>query len=97
MRRLEIIQLRLAGSLPDGLLEEISQSAVSEKTPTLVFIYHRAIVETDIAIHIRQELPESDNQASDLGLRLAAAIKEYGMVEHTVWRDAMSSEQTNKD
>ena len=97
MKRLEIIQLRLAGSLPDGLLEEIRQSAASEKPPTLVSIYHRAIVETDIAIHLRQELPESDNQASNLGLRLAAALREYGMVEHTVWRDAISSEQTNKE
>ena len=97
MKRLEIIQLRLAGSLPDGLIEEIRQSAASEKQPTSVSIYHRANVENDIAIHLHQEVPESDNQASNLGLRLAAALREYGMVEHTVWRDAMSSEQTNKD
>ena len=97
MKRLEIIQLRLAGSLRDGLLEEICQSAASEKPPTLVSIYHRAVLETDVAIHLSQELPESDNQASDLGLRLAAALKEHGMVKHTVWRDAMSSEQTNKN
>jgi hypothetical protein len=97
MKRLEIIQLRLAGSLPDGQLEEIRQSAANDNPPTSVSIYHRANVENDIAIHLHQEMPEADNQASNLGLRLAAALREYGMVEDTVWRDAISTERNNTE
>jgi hypothetical protein len=93
MRRLEIIHLRLAGALPSGLLEEIRQSATTARETATVDLYCRENVENDVAIHLQLKPSGPGAQASDLGLRLAAALKEYGMVEHTVWRDAAASGQ----
>jgi hypothetical protein len=93
MRRLEIIHLRLAGALPPGLHEEIRRSAHAASEPASVDLYCRVDVEDDVAVHLHQKPSGSGDQASDLGLRLAAALKEYGMVEHTVWRDATPSGQ----
>ena len=48
-----------------------------------VRIYHHATVTTDLAIHLRPG--GSGACTSDLGLLLAAALREHGMLEHTVW------------
>lgn len=85
MKRLEIIHLRLAGALPTGLFEEIRQSTTNTRDSASVRLYWRVNVENDVAIHLHLEESGPDNQASDLGVRLAAGLKEYGMVEHTVW------------
>ena len=93
MKRLEIIHLRLAGVVPSGLIEEIRQSTINTREPASVGLYCRVNVENDVAIHLHWKASGPDNPVSDLGLRLAAALKEYGMVEHTVWRDATPAEQ----
>ena len=83
MKRLEIIHLRLAGNRPAALVEQIHTSIAAEECPIEARIYHHATVTTDLAIHLLSS--ESGACASDLGLRLAAALREHGMVEHTVW------------
>jgi hypothetical protein len=80
---LEIIHLRLAGNPPAALVEQIHASIAAEDCPVEVRVYRHATVTTDIAIHLLSG--EGGACASDLGLRLAAALKEHGMVEHTVW------------
>jgi hypothetical protein len=85
MKRLEIIHLRLAGALPTGLFEEIRQSTTNTTDSASIRLYWRVNVENDIAIHLDLEESGPDKQASDLGVRLAAGLREYGMVEHTVW------------
>ncbi len=84
MKRLEIIHLRLAEG-PPALVEEIRRSIVTESAPQVVRIYHQATVAKDLGIHIHQPASPVNGPASDLGLRLAAALEEHGMVEHTVW------------
>ena len=96
MKRLEIIHLRLAGALPPGLFEEIRASTTNTRDPASVALYWRVNVENDVAIHLHLEESGPDSQASDLGVRLAAGLKEYGMVEHTVWRDATRSGRGTK-
>ena len=85
MKRLEIIHLRLAGALPTGLSDEIRQSTTNMGDATLIRLYWRVNVESDVAIHLHLEESGPDNQASDLAVRLAASLREYGMVDHTVW------------
>ena len=83
MSRLEIIHLRLAGGRPGGLVDQIRASIAGDDCPTEVAVFHHARVSTDLAIHLRSG--GSGDGVSDLGIRLAAALREYGMVEHTVW------------
>lgn len=67
MSRLEIIRLRMAAAVPDGLLEEIRRSGR---------IFRHATLTTDLAVHVMSE---------EVGVRIAAALREYGMVDHSVW------------
>jgi len=51
-------------------------------------IYHHGTVSTDVAIHLQLEPGTSDRRLTELGLRLANALKAYGMVEHNTWLEA---------
>jgi hypothetical protein len=83
MKSLEVVHLRLAGSPPDFVIEQIRTSITANKCPVQVRIYRDAAVPTDFAVHL---LSGDDSMcASELGLRIAAALREHGMVDHTVW------------
>lgn len=85
MKRLEIIQLRLVGNRPAGLVEDVRRSIGAEGESSSVRIYSHATVANDLGIHIHLEGEGNGSDTSDLGLRLAAALREYGMVEHSIW------------
>ncbi len=85
MKRLEIIHLRLAGALPVSLVSEVQKSVATEIDNDSVRIYHHATLANDLGIHLHLQPDQNEKKASALGVRLAAALREYGMVEHTVW------------
>ncbi len=85
MKRLEIIHLRLAGGCPEGLIGEIRRSAATRQTTMELKIYRHATVATDIGIHILHEPNEAKKLPGQLGTLLASALREHGMVEHSVW------------
>ena len=41
----------------------------------------------DLAVHLTWETDIEDSGASDVGIRLTALLKDYGMVSHTVWTE----------
>jgi hypothetical protein len=88
MKQLEIIHLRLSGEPVETLSSQIRDSIRAAGTGTqVVTLYRRKGLETDIAIHINHlEGLEPDGQSS-LGVRLASALKAYGLVEHTLWEE----------
>lgn len=85
MDRVEIIRLRLSGSEPQDLIEDIRRSIQSEPDLTSARIYRHATVSTDFSIHLRGRNGETNKKACELGTRLAAALRDFGMVEHSVW------------
>ena len=87
MKRLEIIHLRLAGPGPEGFAERILKSVENHIGLESVRIYRSFPVDTDLSIHLHLDADPNDPQATELGLRLAVALKEYGMVKHSVWRE----------
>lgn len=85
MRRLEIIHLRLGGNAQASLIENIRKSILMRTEKHTVRLYTNASVSTDLSIHIQPKTRSKQKSYSDLGLRLAAALREFGMVKHTVW------------
>ena len=84
MIQLEIIHLRSSENVITDLVKELSVSLEQQPDPeTEVTIYQRKRLKTDIAIHIRHQ--EYSNGFSSLGHKLAAELKQYGIVEHTLW------------
>ncbi len=83
MKRLEIIHLRLGAGCPKDLISDIRRSATVHSATTDLRIYRQAGVAADLSIHIHHE--STGELPSPLGLLLASALREHGMVEHRVW------------
>ena len=90
MKWLEIIELRSAGS-NNKLLESQMQKLVNEvheKTEqNAVRAYCRLMVDTDFSIHLFHNSKKVEKSGSPLGLRLASALKEFGLVNHSIWTE----------
>jgi hypothetical protein len=85
VKRLEIIHLRLAGNTPASLINDIRRSVFTGNEKDKVRLYFNATLQTDLSFHIHLKNNVSIVHRSDLGVRLAAALREYGMVQHTMW------------
>lgn len=87
MKTLEIVHLRSpvhnAKDLGDQILASIGMARLNLED---VRIYRRAGLQTDLAIHIFHP-NESATASTVLGAHLAAALKAYGLVEHTKWEE----------
>lgn len=84
---LEIIQLRSTTESVELLAEQIKESIREpEKQDEILSIYHRKGLESDLAIHLLRRNVQTDTP-SRLSLRLVSALKAYGLVEHTIWKE----------
>jgi len=88
MKWLEIIELRSAGG-NSKLLESQMQKLVNEvyerTKNNAVKAYCRLMIDTDFSIHLFHDSKKVEKSGSPLGLRLAAALKEFGLVNHSIW------------
>jgi hypothetical protein len=88
MKWLEVIELRSVNCnkelLESQLLELIDEveKAASKQT---IKSYRRVMIDTDFSIHLCHDSTEGENRASPLGLRIASALEEFGMVNHSIW------------
>jgi hypothetical protein len=88
MNSLEIIELRTvdshqhnSGSNLKKIIEEIHDTANKH----LLKIYTRYAVESDLSIHILHSSKKIDHTGSPFGIQLAHTLKEFGLVNHSVW------------
>ena len=93
MKRLEVIHLRLAASLPKEVAQEIRRSVAEAGESWPVRIYRCPALAGDLGIHIHRAAGSPHEGFSDLGVRLAEALREHGMVEHTVWTECTVDDQ----
>ena len=86
MKWLEVIKLRLAGG-GESLLEELLRPMAEVGQSGLVEIktYRHAALETDLSLHLHWESENPEQNGSTLGLRLAQALKEFGLIDHSIW------------
>ena len=88
MSRLEIIHLRSPEPL-EALGHRIRESIQAEdKSDDAVTVYRRKGLETDIAVHIHHGASRAREGPSRLGLQLAASLRTFGLVEHTLWEES---------
>ncbi len=86
MTKLEIIHVRAVGTSPLELSEMIAASIRSSGAESEVIrLYRCGRLETDLAVHIERSGGADTGEPSELGLRLAAGLEEYGTVTHTTW------------
>jgi len=86
MKWLEVIKLRSTGNvsgLPEELLlpvDKVVQSGLIEMKT-----YHHAALETDVSVHLLWESEQPEQNGSSLGLHIAQAFKEFGLIDHSIW------------
>lgn len=71
----------LANTMQD-LMADVARSAGNDD----IRVFHRENIETDICIVLFHNEEKLRIGGSPTGLRLAAALKELGLIYHTVWR-----------
>ena len=55
--------------------------------PERIQMYHRQTIDTDFCIILSHEGKAIVDRGSQLGMRVTAALKLFGMVNHSVWSE----------
>src|SRR5271157_3380766 len=104
MKWVEIITLRspdkIGGQFVDELLKSVRESDVStdaSKQPAEIRVYHHSVFETDFSIHIYWKSEPGCQDKSPLGLRLFSALRNMGLLNHSVWVQTTSVEFPPQD
>ena len=88
MKTVEIITVRMDPQREEPLLRDL-RAALAAKSPSddrvNVELYRRAMVQTDLSIHLRSDSPRMDVLPSVLGRRLAYALRDFGPINHSAW------------
>ncbi len=86
----EVIHIRTTARDTKQLLiivQHLVDEAKKEGSCKEIKMYRRALVDTDLSILLYHDSSKVGKNGSPLGLRMAAALKEFGMVNHTAWSE----------
>ena len=88
MTGLEIIHLRSSGEPLESLTGRINRSLrEGGEDASVLTLYRCHGLDTDLAVHILRPDVAVKTGPSDLALRLASELRDYGLVEHTIWEE----------
>lgn len=88
MKWIEIIELQSAESNHDFLrsqLQKLSDEISKETGKQSLKAFSSMKIESNFSIHLNHQSKELSYYGSPLGLRLASALKEFGLVNHSIW------------
>ncbi len=71
----------------DSQLQSLINEIKQETRQQAIKVYSNITVETDFSIHLYNDSKITDISGSPLGQRLASALKEFGLVNHSVWTE----------
>ena len=94
MKWLEIIEIRSALNSRHKLekhLKVLMQEVNNKTGDEVIRIYNQVVVASDISIHLVHASGTIQKDGSKLGLRVAAHLKEFGLVHHNVWIEMQNS------
>ncbi len=81
---IEVIDVRS----PQGAartVETLLRELVSDATGDRVDVFRRVSLDGDFLVELRHAAGPVDARGSDVGVRIASALRERGLVNHTVW------------
>jgi len=95
MKWVEIITLRSPGRINTQVVNELIKQAESDAPNQLegIRIYHHSVVETDLSIHLHwKSEPRSQHHKSPLGLKFSYALRNLGLLNHSMWVETAGKE-----
>ena len=96
MRWSEVIMVRSAGNCSEALasaLWELRNDLSQDIGKGAIRFFRREKVDSDICIVLFHSGNKTKAGGSPLGLHLVSALKEFGLVNHTVWADISHPQQ----
>ena len=90
MNYLEIIELRASNKDYENLSKKLTSfidDLNKEYENYTMKLYRHLTVETDWSFHIQIQTEINFTSPSQLDLRIASALKEFGLVHHSVWSE----------
>ncbi len=90
MKWAEVIMLRSAGSRKDTIdatLEDLMNEVLTETEHQTVRVFRHEKLGSDICIVLFHSRKKVRAGGSTLGLHLVSALKELGLVNHTIWNE----------
>ena len=100
MKWLEIIELRTANRITKELkrsLDELITGVRHEQGSPKINVFLSFSVNGDFSVHLTHNLEEPNASGSVLGIRIADALKAFGMVNHQIWCGLTSSKNQIKE
>ena len=98
MEWVEIISLRSYANISiefiDALLKHFGNFDFPKDLVELK-IYQHSVVETDLSIHIYWKSEQGSQHKSSLGLKLSYALKDLGLLNHSVWVETAAVENNS--
>ncbi len=90
MKRAEVIRVRLAGSsaeILDATLQDLMNEVAIESEHEAIRVFRHEKLDSDICIVLFHCGEKTRTGGSLLGLHLVDALKEVGLVNHTIWSE----------
>jgi hypothetical protein len=90
MKWMEVIGVRATASNRTKLEAKLHGAVAEiqkEDATRSIKILHRVSIESDLCVHLQHDSAKPDPAGSRLGLRLAAEMKSFGLVHHSVWAE----------
>ena len=90
MKFLEIIQVRSNSGRQDDLLPLLKDFFQEGDGPAGLIrlkIYSHLQLKGDLSLHLVWEKDAAFLQGSPLGLRLSRSLKDFGLINHNVWKE----------
>lgn len=90
MKWAEVIMVRSAGNNSENLdltLETLMDEVEIENGDRTIRVFRHEKLKSDICIVLFHNQKKTKAGGSILGLHLVAALKEIGLVNHTIWYD----------
>jgi hypothetical protein len=90
MKWAEVIMVRLAGrraEILDATLQDLMNEVAIEAEYAAIRVFRHEKLDSDICIVLFHNGKKTGTGGSPLGLHLAAALKEVGLVNHTIWSE----------
>lgn len=97
MKCLEIIELRTSDKDSKNLgkiLTRFMDDLNKEYENYSIRLYRHLTVETDWSFHVHYHSRNHTTSPSPVGLGIASALKEFGLVHHSVWSEEKRKEKS---
>ncbi|BBM87157.1 hypothetical protein [Candidatus Uabimicrobium amorphum] len=88
MKWLENIELRTGENNRESIvqyLKKLLEEIKDKEKKQSIKVYSHAMIDTDFSVSIFHDSQKIENSGSSLGLYLTSILKEYGLVNHSVW------------